>query len=115
MHIYYDAAQLGQLFKHTNIVPPLRDAWRLPTFVEPREFWSNQPIGQLFSELADRTPAQYTSPYISMARNKLGEALVECAVYYGAHGDRGFVGFARAVLEAKADDVRAVMGRNPFQ
>ena len=115
MHLYYDASQLGDRFRSHNILPPLRDAWRQPAFTEPRPYWSNLPIGTLYASIADQTPPQYTSPYIEVAKGKLGEALAESVSYYKRHGDDGFDTFVAEVLKSKADDVRTVVHRNVFQ
>ncbi len=114
MHLYYDAGQLAERFRGTNIVPPLRDAWELPAFDEPREYWSGQPIGALYASLADETPPQFASPYTPVAKDKAGEAVAECIRLYNRHGEEGFHDRVRAVLEEKADDVRRLMDRNPF-
>ncbi len=115
LHLYYNTTYLGDRFRSSNIIPPLRDAWQLPAFSEPRPYWSGQRIGELFVSLADQTPPQYTSPFITMARSKLGEALVESVKYYGREGERGFTEYARSVLKSKADEVRAVMKRDGFE
>ncbi|HEX6274743.1 MAG TPA: extracellular solute-binding protein, partial [Polyangiaceae bacterium] len=49
--LYFDKSQLGPRFKHTNILPALKDAWGAPEFSEPQPFFSNQPVGALFAEL----------------------------------------------------------------
>jgi len=114
LHLYYAVEPFNDRFRNTNIIPPLRDAWDLPALNEPRPYWSNQRLGQLFVALADDTPPQYTSPYTPIAKAKLGEALIESVLYYERNGDQGFEEFATTVLQAKADEVRALMKRNPF-
>ena len=44
----------------------------------------------------------------------VSEALVACVQYYDAHGDAGFEPFIRARLHQKADEVRALMKRDPY-
>jgi arabinosaccharide transport system substrate-binding protein len=114
VHLYYATAPFNKRFRQTNIIPPIRDAWGQPSLDEPREYWSGQPIGRLFVDLADQTPPQYSSPYAPMAKAKLGEAITECVIYYRAHGDKGFAEFAEDMLRTKADEVRKLMRRNPF-
>ncbi len=113
-HLYYDADQLGERFAETNIVPPLREAWNTPEFSEPREYWSGQAIGEIYASVADQTPPQYTSPYITLAKGKLGEALMDCYFHFEKRGSENFEDFVRETLKRKADEVRAVMERNPF-
>ena len=114
LHLYYAVEPFNDRFRNTNIIPPLRDAWDLPALNESRPYWSNQRIGKLFTELADDTPPQYTSPYTPIAKQKLGEALTECVLYYEQNGSSGFDEFVKNMLREKADEVRALMARNPF-
>jgi arabinosaccharide transport system substrate-binding protein len=114
-YLYCDQEQQAERFKNTNIIPPLREAWDLPAFNTPREYWSAQPIGALFAALADETPPQYASPYTPIAKAKLSEALVACVLRYQRHGEEDFEDFVRETLTAKANMVRNLIERNPFQ
>lgn len=114
MHLYLDKKELGERFRGTNILPALQDAWQQPAFEEPRPYWNNQPIGAMFAELAPQVPNQYTSPFITTAKAKLGEALVACVQFYNANGDEGFEEFTRARLKQSADEVRTLIRRNPY-
>jgi arabinosaccharide transport system substrate-binding protein len=125
-HLYLNPRDLASRFRDLNILPPLRDAWKLPEFNEPRPYWSNQPIGRMYAELAEQVPPQYTSPFINLAKTKMGEVVSACATFYNArftsHLDeearkrleKEFDEFARARLRAAADYVREQMKRNPF-
>jgi arabinosaccharide transport system substrate-binding protein len=114
MHFYLDKPQLAQRFRDTNIIPALRSAWDQPAFHEPRSYWSNQPLGELYARLAPQVPFQYTSPLIVTAKSKLSEALVACVQQYNAHGEEGFEPYVRARLKQSADEVRAIIRRNPY-
>ena len=41
MYLYYQPEQLGPRFAITNILPPLKTAWELPQFSEPRGFYTD--------------------------------------------------------------------------
>jgi arabinosaccharide transport system substrate-binding protein len=114
MHFYLDKPQLAQRFRDTNILPAVRDAWDQPAFREPRAYWSDQPLGLLYAHLAPDVPFQYTSPLIVTAKAKLAEALVACVQQYNRTGDAGFEGYVRARLKQSADEVRAMIRRNPY-
>jgi len=114
LHLYLDKKELAERFRGTNIIPALRAAWDQPAFHEPRPYWSNQRLGDLYVQLAPEVPYQYTSPYISTAKGKLSEALVACVQYYRTHGDNGFEGFVRKQMTQSADELRRLMSRNPF-
>jgi arabinosaccharide transport system substrate-binding protein len=113
-HLYLNAEDLAERFRDLNILPPLRDAWKLPAFHEPRPYWSNQRIGKLYADLAEQVPPQYTSPFIGLAKSKMSEVVSACAVYYNQHGEEGFDDYIRARLKRAADYVRTQMQRNPF-
>ncbi|MDF2440328.1 MAG: arabinooligosaccharide transport system substrate-binding protein [Abditibacteriota bacterium] len=114
LHLYLDQQELGERFRGTNIMPALRSAWDQPAFHEPRPYWNQQPIGAMFAKLAPQVPFQYTSPFITTAKAKLGEALVACVQYYNASGDKGFEAFTRARLKKSADELRTLIRRNPY-
>lgn len=113
-YLYTDTDQLGARFRETNILPALKDAWNHPAFKEPRPYWSNQPIGTLYAELADDVPPQYSGPMVELAKAKLGGVVAACVTYYKARGDEGFDAFVRQRLKQAAEDVRQQMTRNPF-
>lgn len=112
--LYLQPDELAQRFQETNIIPPLRDAWPHSSFDRPDPYWSGQPVGRLYVNLAEEVPPQYTSPYVSTAKQKLGEAVSSCAAYYRSFGPTGFEGFAERTLREAADSVRFFMARNRF-
>jgi arabinosaccharide transport system substrate-binding protein len=114
MHLYLDKPQLAQRFRDTNILPALRAAWDQPAFREPRLYWSGQPLGSLYARLAPSVPFQYTSPLIQTAKDKLNEAVVACVQRYNTHGEAGFDDYVRARLHQSAEEVRAMIRRNPY-
>lgn len=114
-HLYLDKPELAQRFQDTNIIPCLKEAWNQPAFEAKRPYWSGQPLGALYANLAPQVPPQYSSPYVGTAKAKFGEALVSCVQYYNANGEAGFEEFARKRLKQSADEVRNLSARNPFQ
>ncbi|NIA13037.1 MAG: extracellular solute-binding protein [Nitrospiraceae bacterium] len=114
LYLYYAPEPFEERFRNTNILPPTRDAWDLPAISEPRAYWGGQRIGDMFVSIADETPPQYTSPYTPLAKTKLGEAVLQCVDYYKHNGEEGFRDFVAQTLKEKADDIRALLERNPF-
>lgn len=114
LYLYYDTTELARSFRQTNILPPLKLAWGNKAFDEPREFWMGQKVGREYLNLADRIPPQYASPYVELAKEKLGQALSECVQHYRSQGPGGFEAFVRGTLKARAAEVRRQMERNPF-
>ncbi|MBT4976950.1 MAG: extracellular solute-binding protein [Gemmatimonadetes bacterium] len=113
-HMYFDKAELAVRFRETNILPPLKDAWEDPAFDEERAYWSGQPLGRLYANLADEVPPQYASPLVETAKSKMSGVISACAVYYRENGEAGFEDFARTRLAEAAAEVRRYMRRNPY-
>lgn len=114
MHLYMNLPELAERFRENNILPAARAAWSQAVFEERRPYWSGQRLGSLYARLAPDAPYQYTSPFITIAKTKLGAALVTCVQRYDRFGDQGFDSFVRAELKARADEVRRLVARNPF-
>jgi arabinosaccharide transport system substrate-binding protein len=120
-HLYLnpDPNDAAERFRQTNILPPVRKIWEHPAFqTETREYWSNQPIGRLYADLAKDVPPQYASPFIELAKAKMSEVVAACVTYYKDHEDNldpnDFDAFVRARLRKAADAVRNQMARAPF-
>jgi ABC-type glycerol-3-phosphate transport system substrate-binding protein len=113
-HLYLNDQDLAARFEGTNILPPVRSAWQEPPFKEPRPYWSGQALGEQYARLAPDVPAQYTSPFISLAKSKLGEALISSVQYYERNGEEGFGDFVRKTLKDRAAEVRRQIARNPY-
>ncbi len=113
-HLYLNDADLAARFEGTNILPPVRTAWTEPPFDVKRPYWSGQALGREYTALAPDVPAQYTSPFISQAKSKLGEALISSVQYYEQNGENGFDAFVRQTLKDRADEVRKQIARNPY-
>jgi len=114
MHMYFDKEELAERFQETNILPPFKDAWAMPAFHEKRRYWSDQPLGKLYAELAEEVPPQYTSPLIETAKTKMAGVISDCARRYEAHGENGFDEYARVRLKQGADEIRKYIRRNPY-
>ena len=113
-HLYLDADGLAVRFRETNILPPLKEAWSDPVYNEPRAYWSNQPLGAMYAELAQDVPPQYSSPFVRLTKSKMRGLMSACVTYYNTHGEDGFDQFVRRRLTATAAEIRRQMSRNPF-
>jgi len=110
--LYLNPKSLGERFKDTNIIPPFKDAWSLPEFSVPNSYFSGQPVGQLYAELAPQTPPFYSSPVDSIARAKLDEAYTRAIEHFKAHGQDGLMDVIRKELRLAQDDVMRRSERN---
>ena len=89
--LYFDTKELGSRFARTNIIPVLSDAWNLPDLDAPNPYFSNQPIGRLYADLAPTTPPRFLTAYSFITEDKLYEAYSRCAEYYRSHGEDGLM------------------------
>ena len=113
--LYTNREQIDQAFPNVNILPPIKDAWTVPSINKPNAYWSNQKLGTSYAKLAPEVPAQYTSPEIDTAKAQLSNALISCVRYYNDRGDdAGFDPFVRSTLHKSAARVRTVIARNPY-
>jgi arabinosaccharide transport system substrate-binding protein len=110
--LYFRQEELGKRFTATNILPMLKDSWHLPEIEAPNPYYSGEPIGKMYAELAPSTPPVYSSPVDSVARTKLDEAYNQSAKYYEAHGEAGLDEEIRAQLARVAADVRRLAERD---
>jgi arabinosaccharide transport system substrate-binding protein len=114
MYLYYDPEQLGPEFADTNILPPLKSAWKLPQFHQPSAFFSGVSLGEVYSQLADQVPQEHDTAFNALAKAKLSEAYGDAAAYYDKNGDGGLREYAKSRLAADAEFVRKVIARNVF-
>ena len=115
--LYFDREQMGRLFADTNIIPPVKAAWNLPELNRPNPFYSNQPLGRLYADLAAETPPVYSAALDAVAHTKFDAAFSRAIEYYKDHGEQGLdqkirseLSYAEAYLrrmEARAHNLLA--------
>lgn len=110
--LYYNKEDLGKRFAANNIIPPLKEAWDLPEFHQPNEFYSNQKLGLEYARLAPQVPPLFPSPIYKSAQTKLDEAITRCALYYDANGDAGLREKVQAELQRAADYLKTWADRH---
>ncbi|MGA3121582.1 MAG: extracellular solute-binding protein [Polyangiaceae bacterium] len=87
--LYFDPTEMGKRFEATNIIPVLRDAWTMPELDAPNPYYSNEPIGRMYADLAPDVPPSYVSPLTAVAGTELDEAFSRCVSYYERFGEEG--------------------------
>lgn len=112
--LYLNKQDFSERFAMLNIIPPLKEAWDLPAFQSPNDYYSGQRVGQIYAELALETPPDYVGAYYEMVDGKTREVLVDGGIYYEKYGDKGLRDYVAQKLKQKADYVRRVMNRNVF-
>ncbi|HEY3593377.1 MAG TPA: extracellular solute-binding protein [Polyangiaceae bacterium] len=113
-YLYTSPESCAAEWNGAGILPPVRDAWKLPAFNQRSAYWSNQLAAQEYAKVADDVPAHYMHPLMEFAEGKLGEVEAAAVRYYEEHGADGFDAFVRRELHGAADVIRRQMRRNPF-
>jgi arabinosaccharide transport system substrate-binding protein len=104
--LYFDPKESGQRFLGTNIVPVIKDDWKLPELDTPNPYYSNQRIGRMYADLAPSTPPQYVSALSSVADRKLNEAYGRSLEHYERFGEKGLEQTIHDELARAAEYVR---------
>lgn len=105
------------LYEEGDIITPVRANWDDPIYDRPDEFFSGQPKGRMYIDLAGDVPRRTSSPFNTMAMLRAQDALVGLV-----DALREEPGMGRAALEARAmellkvaeADVRSRIDRNVF-
>jgi len=90
----------------------VKDAWSLPELDAPNPYYSNQPLGRLYADLAPSTPPRYVTALTTVAQQKLSEAYNRCLEHYQAFGLKGLDQTIHEELARAADYVRIRVARD---
>jgi arabinosaccharide transport system substrate-binding protein len=104
--LYFDPKEIGNRFARTNIVPVLKDAWNLPELDAPNPYYSNQPIGRMYADLAPSTPPRNLTALSFIAEQKLYEAYSRCLEHYRRFGEEGLAQKIHDELASAEDYVK---------
>jgi arabinosaccharide transport system substrate-binding protein len=110
--LYFDSKEIGHRFADSNIIPVLKDAWNLPELDAPNPYYSNQPIGRMYADLAPSTPARYSTPLSFIAEQRLYQAYSSCLEYYKRFGEDGLAQKIRHELAGAEQYVELRAERN---
>jgi arabinosaccharide transport system substrate-binding protein len=105
------------LFRTTGIISPVKRHWPDPIYDEPSPYFCGQRYGRLYVAAAPDVPPRTSSPYNTLAQNKMAEsalALKAYAEHYGAYTVAELVPEARRLLAQAEAQVREQMQRNVF-
>jgi arabinosaccharide transport system substrate-binding protein len=113
-YLYLTVDDLNERFENLNILSPLKEAWKSDAFHQPNAYYSNQPLGKLYAELATEVPDSYVSPYTQLAMTKVSEVYQNGAIYFDKHDTEGLQEYITTELTRVSDYLRKVMARNRF-
>ena len=104
-------------YRGSDLISPVTDFWSDPIYDEPDPYFSGQPKGRMYIDLAPDIPRRVSSPYHPMVEQRLREVAVAVARYARSNPSA-----SRADLETIAmqelrrieADVQRWMDRNAF-
>lgn len=105
------------LYREGGIVTPVKKYWSDPVFDEPNAYFSKQPVGRLYINLAPDVPIRNSSPYNTFAMYGARDALVRLAEESRAKKkyDMEWLSVrAKELLEEVQRQVEDQMSRNVF-
>ena len=112
--LYTNRESQKELFLDLNILPPFKEVWTDEAFQQPNEYYSNQPLGKILSELAPETPPNFINAFYAGARERVLAALVNASNYYRNKGDEGLRDYIRQQLAAEKSALLREINHNRF-
>ncbi len=80
-HLYFSRELAHGLFNVSGIISPIKEYWVDPIYRQPNPYWSGQANGMLYIEQAPNVPARSSSPYVTLAMSKVGDAAMALKAY----------------------------------
>ncbi|MCC5842678.1 MAG: extracellular solute-binding protein [Verrucomicrobia bacterium] len=74
--LYLDKDIAREMYQESLIVSPVMDHWEDAVYDEPVPFYSGQPVGRLYLEVAPAIPPRAPSPFLTIARESVIDALI---------------------------------------
>ena len=115
--LYFSKKTAERLYRTFCIVSPIKTNWSLPCYDEPDQYFSGQPIGRLYLNLAADVPLRVPSPYYSQACDVLNSAMISVCRYVDEHAltDPAAVeAEAHRTLDASQAQLLHLMSHNAF-
>ncbi|HSI08113.1 MAG TPA: extracellular solute-binding protein [Rariglobus sp.] len=115
--LYFAPDHIESFYRQSNIISPLRDSWTLPVFDEPDAYFSGQPVGRLFINQAPNVPPRTSSPYNTLALDRVTNVLVTLTDRVAAGqitNPEELIPEARRLLAEEQRQVARLINRNVF-
>jgi arabinosaccharide transport system substrate-binding protein len=116
-HLYLSEDLAKELYRSGGIVTPVKSHWNDPLFDEPSAYFSGQPVGRMYINLAPGVPRRSSSPFNTLALNRVNDALVQLAEESRKAGlpePAALRAQAHRLLAQAERQVRAQIDRNVF-
>jgi arabinooligosaccharide transport system substrate-binding protein len=74
-HLYLSEALAEKLYRSNGIISPVKAYWDRAFYDEPNDFFSGQPVGRMYIDLAPDIPIRTSSPFNTLAKDRVTNAL----------------------------------------
>lgn len=115
--IYLSREMAEGLYRATYIISPIKANWTNPIYDEPDPYFSGQPVGRMYINLAPEVPPRPSSPYSKQAIEKLATSLIALVNYAernGIYEPSALEPEARRLLDISQAQISRVIDRNVF-
>ncbi len=116
-HLYLSEEVAEGLYRSNMIISPVKSFWDRPFYDEPVVYFSGQPYGRLYIELAPDVPIRTSSPFNTYAKDRVANALFrlkEYALETKQYSPDELMDEAHRQLEAAERLVRRQVEQNVF-
>ncbi len=83
-YLYLNPVVAETLYRKAGIISPVKKMWSNPIYDEPDKYFSGQPSGRLFINLATQVPLRTSSPFQTISRERLMAAVSDLVEYANA-------------------------------
>lgn len=116
-HLYTSPKCSRELFEKGDIISPVREFWNDPIYNAPDPYFSNQPRGRLYVNLAGELPPRYNSPFSALALLRMQACMTQLATYARASGNGSYERLlpeSERLLRQAQEDIMRHVRRNRF-
>jgi arabinosaccharide transport system substrate-binding protein len=106
-----------EMYREGDIITPVRSLWNDPVFDEPDPYFANQRKARMFIALAPQVPRRTSSPYNTLAKQRVRDATLSLSAYAQARGVYDPVKLApeaMRLLKIAEGQVKVQIERNVF-
>jgi hypothetical protein len=112
--LYLSDEGLAARQRETNVLPPVKQWWDSPAYHQPDPFFADQPIGELYIDLARQLRPRFVTPLTPIAHAHLSYVVGRAADYVDRYGTAGLDEQIRSWLDFAARDIRARIAHGRF-
>lgn len=115
--LYFSDELARELYVTGDIITPVRENWDDPIFDEPDEYFSGQPKGRLYINLADQVPERAASPFFVQGRAASQQAVSRLKDWANAnrvYDAEALLPQARVYMRLAHEEVARIIERNAF-